>query len=431
MSTYKSKKLIIGLFASAFALAVVSFSYIGYLAASAIHNHEVEVFGVGGEDIEEDIQELNLELNRRRDEIEKLKEQAEEFRKQIISQRNEAFSLKNQISILDTHIARINVESKAKEQEIELTKLDIIETHDEIKIFEGDIAHQKEKIAEILRLIYQNDEKSYLEILLLNDSLADFFNAAKYIENLHDGLHDKLVDLKEVKGILDESLLSLNEKQHVLEEQKVSLREQQVKLEQQEYVKEELLTETRESEKTFRSLLEELKGEQESIDSEIVNLEKSIRKKLEEQERSQALGSLSGEGLTWPVPKNTITAFFHDPSYPYRYVFEHPAIDIRAGQGTTVKAAASGYVAKTRPDPSCTGRYSYIMIIHADGLSTVYGHMNSIEISEGQFVVKGQRIGLSGGLPGTCGSGRLTTGPHHHFEVRLNGIPVDPLNYLK
>ena len=70
------------------------------------------------------------------------------------------------------------------------------------------------------------------------------------------------------------------------------------------------------------------------------------------------------------------------------------------------------------------------MIIHANGLSTVYGHVNEIDVEEGRFVLQGQAIGRSGGMPGTCGSGRLTTGPHMHFEVRLNGIPVDPLLYL-
>ena len=108
--------------------------------------------------------------------------------------------------------------------------------------------------------------------------------------------------------------------------------------------------------------------------------------------------------------------------------FEHPAVDIRAYQGTPIKAPESGYVARVqfRGDKS----YAYIMLIHNDGISTVYGHISATYVKEDEYVSKGQTIGLTGGLPGSKGAGNLSTGPHLHFEVRLNGIPVNPLEYL-
>lgn len=397
---------------------------IGYLTVLASPLGEINTEG------EEEIVELNDMLKAKREEIEDLQRQAEAYRKSIKEKRSEGFSLKNQVAILDTQIAKIKVEIKAKEQEIVLTKLDIEESELKIKQLEKKIERQKERIGEFLRVIYRNRQQSQLEILLLNDSLSEFFNQVQYIENLHSGLHEQLVELKIVKDALEKEAAILAKKKAALEEHNEVLGTQRDKLGIQHYVKEQLLEDTQESEKKFRSLLAELKEEQRALDAGIVSLEQELRKKIEEEEKRKNRITLKGEQFIWPIKKNTITAYFHDPNYPYRYIFEHPAIDIRAPQGTVVNAAASGYVAKTQRDSSCTGRYAYIMIIHADGLSTVYGHLSQIDIDEGDFVVQGQRIGLSGGMPGTCGAGRLTTGPHHHFEVRLNGIPVDPLPYL-
>jgi murein DD-endopeptidase MepM/ murein hydrolase activator NlpD len=402
--------------------------WFGYTKAFAIVLHNS---GQGGNDAaEDDVSALNSKLQSKRSEIDELQAQAEKYRKNIHAKRNEAFSLKNELDLFDIQIAKAKVEVKAKEQEIELTKIDIEESDQKIDQLTKKIARQKERIAQLLRTIYQNSEYSELEILLLNNSFSEFFNQIKYVEDLHGGLHQQLQEFKDDNAKLEEERVLLKEKKAKLEEQKQTFIAKRDVLEEQELSKSQLLAATQNSEKKFRNLLSDLKGEQSAIDAEIVSLEKNLRKKLEEQERAKNLASISGEKMIWPVPKNTITAYFHDPNYPYRYVFEHPAIDIRASQGTTVKAAASGYVAKASKDSKCTGAYAYVMIIHADGFSTVYGHLNKIDINEGDFVTQGQRIGLSGAMPGTCGAGRLTTGPHMHFEVRLNGIPVDPLPYL-
>jgi len=225
------------------------------------------------------------------------------------------------------------------------------------------------------------------------------------MNNDKSSLEEQKVELDTLKGILDSKKAGLDG---------------------QKQTKSYLMTVTKGQESKFQALLEQAKEEQEQANQDIIYLEKIAREKANRQLQQEGIKNI--QGLIWPVASHTVTAYFHDPDYPYRYVFEHPAIDIATHQGTPIKAAEAGYVGKAR-DGGKTG-YSYIMLIHADNLSTVYGHVNEISVSNDQFVTKGQIIGYSGGMPGTHGAGPLTTGPHLHFEVRLGGVPINPLNYL-
>ena len=184
-----------------------------------------------------------------------------------------------------------------------------------------------------------------------------------------------------------------------------------------------LIAQTKMSQKQYEQYAYQLKLQQQQANSDITTLEKKIRA---EADRLKNLGSSS---LDWPVnPARGITTYFHDPDYPFRYLFEHPGLDIRAAQGTSLKSPADAYVGKIqfRGDTS----YAYVLLIHADGISTVYGHISKPLVSEGQYIKRGQAFALSGGAPGSIGAGPLTTGPHLHLEVRVNGIPINPLKYL-
>lgn len=135
-----------------------------------------------------------------------------------------------------------------------------------------------------------------------------------------------------------------------------------------------------------------------------------------------------GVDLDWPVtPALGISANFHDEGYKARFGFDHHAIDIPTDQGTPIRAPADGTVLKV----SLNGLgYSSITLSHAGGMETVYGHITDATVKAGDTVTFGQIIGHSGGQPGSQGAGLLTTGPHLHFAVRIDGVLVDPLQYL-
>jgi murein DD-endopeptidase MepM/ murein hydrolase activator NlpD len=261
-------------------------------------------------------------------------------------------------------------------------------------------------------------------MLIVNQKFSDFYTQVNYAEEIEGELKDSLDKIQIYKEALAVRKADLERSQTELNTAKEDLKNRQLKYQEEQDGKTVLLYQTKASESEYASLLLQTKQQQNQIDSEIINLKDEVKRKLEALEAGIADSGM----LSWPVsPARGITAYFHDPEYPFRYLFEHPAIDIRVSQGTEIKAPAAGYVSVAKD--SGYG-YSYIILIHDNGLATVYGHVSAIYVKADQIVKRGQIIGKTGGLPGTRGAGRMTTGPHLHLEVRLNGIPVNALDYL-
>jgi murein DD-endopeptidase MepM/ murein hydrolase activator NlpD len=133
------------------------------------------------------------------------------------------------------------------------------------------------------------------------------------------------------------------------------------------------------------------------------------------------------DNFIWPV-EGPLAAHFHDALYLKFFGIPHQGIDIITHQLTPVKSAADGIVFLVK-DGGLLG-YTYVLIGHRDGIATLYGHLNVVQVAPGQEIHRGDVIGLSGGAPGTAGAGLITTGPHLHFEVIQNGINIDPLSVL-
>lgn len=395
---------------------------------------KLTVFGQGNDSydsgevrmINQELKGINNDIQDKKLEIKRILQKQEKYTEAIKQKQEEKSSLNNQLAILDNRVAKAELDLELAQTEIERVDLEIKKTDQEIDTKNKMIETEKNKISSILRLIDKRSNTTSLEILLLNDSLSEFLNQVKYLEDVNNGIKDSLDNLKEIKKQLDKDKINLEKQNFDLAKLKDDLKNKKESLEAEKESKLVIVQQLTSSEKQYQNLLEQSRKEQQDAASEITNMEKIARAKMASLEGKKL--EFNSNGLMWPVDSHQVTAYFHDPDYPFRNVFEHPAIDIRAAQGSTLKAAASGYVAKVK-NGGATG-YSYIMIIHGDGLSTVYGHVSKSYVAEEEFVVQGQTIGKTGGLPGTPGAGKLTTGPHLHFEVRLNGIPVDPLSYL-
>src|SRR3990167_2134139 len=393
-----------------------------------------------------ELDSINEEIDQKKEEISELEKKIKTYEDSINTKRQEAVSLENEITILEDQITKKNLDIEKSRKELQALLLEITRLESKIIDKEKEITHQKDNLSELIRNLYKRDRKTYLEITLTKNSLSEFFNQIKYIQRLQEDVQGSLDNIKILKQSLEGQKTEEVKKKTEVEDVKAKLEGEKESLDGQKDHKNNLLTETESNEEEFQSLVGELKGQQQNVNSEIYQLENLAREKLKEREQNtnpdqpdeQQPFELGPAVLGWPVSSRRITARFHDPSYPYRYIFEHPAIDISTAQGTPVVAAADGIVAIAKNSDWVTDdqgkilypAYNYVSIVHKDGLSTVYGHLSQVLVTVDEYVHKGDIVGKSGATPGTAGAGRLTTGPHLHFEVRLNGIPVNPEDYL-
>ena len=376
--------------------------------------------------LKEEIAKLQDEIRAKKEESAKIEEKIGTIKKSIERKQVEALSLQNQMGILEERLEAVRLDIQSTLVELETVQLELKELRLEMDEKNKQIARHKEILSELIRTIQRESDRNYLELLLSNDSFSEFFSEVQYLEEVYLDVGAQARTLRLAKEELQTKETKLSDKERSLEKLKEALAVKQQQVAEQRVYKDNLLKETKENETVFQGMLADLRRQAQTIESETQSIERKIRAKLEGSDKLPQGGDTA---FSWPVPSQYITAYFHDPDYPFRNIFEHAGIDIKAGQGTAVRAAASGYVARAKRcgESWC---YSYVMIIHGDGLSTVYGHLSQTAVSEDQFVARGDIIGYSGGTPGTVGAGPFVTGPHLHFETRLNGIPVNPLEYL-
>jgi len=370
--------------------------------------------------------DLNTQIQDKKRAQQELQQKINDYSNKIRTTQKKAASLVNQINILEANISKAELEIRRKEIEAQQLALETQLVEQQIQDEERRMNNMLTDISKVLREIKRYDDRKYVEIVLAENSFSEVFDQLYYTERLANHLSRKLDEIKSIRGILDNNRTTLVTKQTEAEQKKEGLAIMQDAFEQEKRVKEALFGRTKSTEAEFRNLLEELRAAASSIDSEIVTLEKTIRQKLDIADK------LAGDTgiLSWPVaPIGGLSASFHDPDYPFRYLFEHGGVDIRTPQGTPIRAPASGYVAKVF-NGGLGIRPSYVMLLHGNQLSTVFMHVSSIAVVPDTYVLRGDVIAYSGGRPRTPGAGRWTTGPHLHFETRINGVPVDPMGYL-
>jgi murein DD-endopeptidase MepM/ murein hydrolase activator NlpD len=173
-----------------------------------------------------------------------------------------------------------------------------------------------------------------------------------------------------------------------------------------------------ELDKRNESLVREIKVDLENLQDESKTREESLQGLLSFLEEKKNL--LASTPSVWPT-RGFVTSTFGYRRSPYtKTLVMHEGLDIANKIGTPIYATADGVVVFT----GIEGTYGKVLSIdHGYGISTRYGHLDTILVKEGDKIKRGDKIA-------TVGVTGRTTGPHLHYEVRINGVPVNPRNYI-
>ena len=359
---------------------------------------------------------LNKQLEEATDELHSIQSQKSANIEQINNLNSQISAYEDELDQLESQIGDLNNQISTKQEEI--TKK------------EKDYEENKQLLDKRLVAMYKTGKMSYLDVLLNADGLSDFISKYYLISKLteHDtALLDKIVSEKEE---IEKAKTELENKKMEVETSKHTIEVRRNELATVSAQKRSVLSQLSAEEKSVQEELDAIESDKAAIRrrlNQIAAQEAAAAAKASGGSSSSAAASVSASGFIFPV-QGLSKANIANKNYPsYR---GHTGIDVNINVvGKRVVAVKGGTVITSTALRSSSGAYrsygEYIVIYHGNGVATLYAHgsAGSRLVSEGQTVSQGQAIM-------TVGSTGNSTGPHLHFEVRINGSPVNPLGYL-
>ena len=360
-----------------------------------------------------------------------LNKQIEEATDELHSIQSQKSANLNQINTLNSQITAFEDELDTLQMQIDDLNNQITTKQEEITKKEKDYEENKQLLDKRLVAIYKTGKMAYLDVLLNADGLSDFISKYYLISKLTEHDTNLLNSIMAEKEEIEKAKAELESKRIEVQNSKQTI----------EVRRNELAAVSAQKMSIVNQLSSEERGVQEELDA-IERDKAEIRRRLNQiaaQEAAAAAKAAGGSGSSSAAAKISASGFIFpvqglsrgniaNKSYP-SYA-GHTGVDVNIGVvGKRVVAVKGGTVITSRALRSSSGAYrsygEYIVIYHGNGVATLYGHglAGSRLVSEGQTVSQGQAIM-------TVGSTGNSTGPHLHFEVRINGSPVNPLGYL-
>lgn len=367
-----------------------------------------------------------------------LDDQVQDLQGQIDSSRLEQENWQQVIEDVSAKLKQIQADldaANARLQSIQTKQAEInaqiAQTQNEIVKMEAYLKTRQDVLNRRVRAIYMHGQLNYLEVILGANSFSDFANRVELLKRVIRSDYNLILEIQKQKAAIEAKKAQLEEDKRQLDALAAEAEKTRQEIAKKKAEQQKVLDAAKSNKAAAAQMEQDLNAQLASVRNLIqqrLAAAEAARQAAQQQATSDDEGGggsddnyVQGTGaMGWPC-SGPITSPFGYRTHPiFGTTIFHAGIDIGVDYGTPIHAADSGVVVYSG---WISGYGNAVIIDHGGGISTLYGHNQSLAVSEGQSVSKGSVIAYAG-------STGNSTGPHCHFEVDVNGSPVNPMGYL-
>ena len=369
-----------------------------------------------------------------------LDDQVQDLQGQIDSSRLEQENWQQVIEDVSAKLKQIQADldaANARLQSIQTKQAEInaqiAQTQNEIVKMEAYLKTRQDVLNRRVRAIYMHGQLNYLEVILGANSFSDFANRVELLKRVIRSDYNLILEIQKQKAAIEAKKAQLEEDKRQLDALAAEAEKTRQEIAKKKAEQQKVLDAAKSNKAAAAQMEQDLNAQLASVRNLIqqrLAAAEAARQAAQQQAASDDEGGggggsddnyVQGTGaMGWPC-SGPITSPFGYRTHPiFGTTIFHAGIDIGVDYGTPIHAADSGVVVYSG---WISGYGNAVIIDHGGGISTLYGHNQSLAVSEGQSVSKGSVIAYAG-------STGNSTGPHCHFEVDVNGSPVNPMGYL-
>ncbi|TSC63927.1 MAG: membrane-bound metallopeptidase [Parcubacteria group bacterium Gr01-1014_91] len=356
------------------------------------------------------VADLQAQIDANNRQLESLKADIAAFQKQLDVLGAKKDTLQSTINSLALSQKQLATQIQITQNKIASANLQIRQLTFSIGDKEASIVADQDAISKALRIIAEGEQTPLIATLISARSLGDAWRAADEMLQFNRALEGDINALRKVRS----ELASNRDRVTVVKANLVALQNdlavQKKSVEVSKAAQQKLLADTKNQEGIYQKLVAQKRAQQTEFENQLFQYEAQLRQALD----SSSIPTARVGILSPPLGKIFVTQYFGKTVDSKRLYLSgtHGGVDFKAGIGTPVKAALTGIVVDTESIKIKNGcQYGkWVLIKHANGLSTIYGHLSYVYVSPGDIVTTGQVIGLSGDTG-------YAEGPHLHFGV--------------